>query len=137
QRGSRTAADHEAAERDRQASRDAGDATTAIGERPEAVEGSAERLRVGQANDPGGTIANLRQEAEQLQQRLEGLSGAEFDRAYLEAMVKHHQRDIQQFERAAQEADGAQIRAFAEKTLPLLHTHLERSQQLQRQQTTR
>jgi putative membrane protein len=67
---------------------------------------------------------------EEMRQRLEKLSGAAFDRAYLEEMVKHHQKDIKEFERAAQ-SSNAQIRGFAERTLPTLREHLQMSQQLQ------
>jgi putative membrane protein len=67
---------------------------------------------------------------QQTQQKLEGLSGAAFDRAYLDAMVQHHQQDIQEFERAAQ-SENPQIRQFAERTLPTLREHLQRAQQLQ------
>jgi putative membrane protein len=48
-------------------------------------------------------------------------------------MIKHHQQDIQEFERA-QQSDNPQIRAFAERTLPVLRQHLEQAQQLQQSQ---
>ena len=63
-------------------------------------------------------------------QRLDALRGADFDRAYLEEMVKHHQQDISEFERALQSMNDP-LRTFAEKTLPTLRQHLELSQQLQ------
>lgn len=69
-------------------------------------------------------------EGEQVRQRLEKLSGTAFDRAYLEEMVKHHEKDIREFERAAQ-SSNAQLRTFAERTLPTLREHLQSSQQLQ------
>jgi putative membrane protein len=69
-------------------------------------------------------------EHDQVRQRLEKMNGAAFDRAYLEEMVKHHEKDIQEFERAAQ-SSNAQVRGFAERTLPTLREHLQRSQQLQ------
>jgi putative membrane protein len=45
-------------------------------------------------------------------------------------MVKHHEKDVQEFERAAQ-SDNAQVRSFAERTLPTLRNHLEQARQLQ------
>jgi putative membrane protein len=68
-------------------------------------------------------------EHQQLQKKLEGLDGAAFDKAYAQAMVKEHAKDIRLFERAAKSAD-AEIKAFAEKTLPTLREHHKRAQQL-------
>jgi putative membrane protein len=53
--------------------------------------------------------------------------GADFDKAFAEANVKGHQDAIMKFEKAAKSAD-AEIRAFAEKTLPTLKHHLEMAQ---------
>ena len=78
-----------------------------------------------------GSDDQMMAEHEQLRQRLEKMSGAAFDRAYLEEMVKHHEKDIKEFERAAQ-SSNPQVRAFAERTLPVLRQHLEMSQQLQK-----
>ena len=69
-------------------------------------------------------------ESDPVRQRLEALRGADFDRAYLEEMVKHHQQDISEFERALQSMNDP-LRTFAEKTLPTLRQHLELSRQLQ------
>ena len=78
----------------------------------------------------GSDVAGMQQQLQQTQQKLEGTSGAAFDAAYLDEMVKHHQMDIQEFERAAR-SDNPQVRQFAERTLPTLRQHLERAQQLQ------
>jgi putative membrane protein len=82
------------------------------------------------AQRSGGEMTTANEQMEQTQQKLERVSGPAFDRAYLEEMVTHHQHDIQEFERAAQ-SDNAQVRAFAERTLPTLRKHLEQAQQLQ------
>lgn len=71
-------------------------------------------------------------EHDQVRQKLEGLTDAAFDRAYVEEMIKHHEKDIAEFERAAQ-SSNEQVRAFAQKTLPTLRMHLEQSQQAQKQ----
>lgn len=78
----------------------------------------------------GGETAQMHKQMEQTQQKLDRVSGAAFDRAYLEEMVKHHEMDIHEFERAAQ-SDNPQVRGFAQRTLPTLREHLQKAQQLQ------
>ena len=57
--------------------------------------------------------------------RLEGLSGAEFDHAYAAQMVEDHQKDIAAFEKEIAQGSDVSVKAFAEKTLPVLKHHLE------------
>jgi putative membrane protein len=64
--------------------------------------------------------------------RLEKLSGAAFDHAYAAAMVADHQKAITAFTAATKNAD-ADVKAFAEKTLPTLKHHLEEAQKLSKQ----
>lgn len=52
------------------------------------------------------------------------LSGAEFDKAYMQHMVPDHQRDIAEFERAAGGSVDADLKAWAGKMLPTLRDHL-------------
>lgn len=61
--------------------------------------------------------------------KLEGLSGAEFDRAYLNMMITDHNEDIALFEKKAATEPKDELSAFAEKTLPTLRKHLEMTQQ--------
>lgn len=63
--------------------------------------------------------------------RLQDLSGAEFDRAYVEEMIEDHQGDVEEFEEKADSARDAEVKAFAEKTLPVLRRHLERIQAIE------
>lgn len=51
------------------------------------------------------------------------LSGAEFDKAYMQHMVADHQTDIAEFEKAANSATDSELKAFASKTLPILQQH--------------
>lgn len=55
---------------------------------------------------------------------LSKLSGAEFDKAYVEAMVDDHEEDVEMFESKTTSSD-ADIKAFTNKTLPTLKKHLE------------
>jgi putative membrane protein len=56
--------------------------------------------------------------------RLEGLSGAEFDRAYMSLMIRAHQRDVNNFQTQAQSAQSQQVRTLASNSLPVLQQHL-------------
>jgi putative membrane protein len=56
--------------------------------------------------------------------RIERLSGAEFDRTYMQAMIQGHQDDINQFQTQSQSARSTQVRNLASGSLPLLQQHL-------------
>ena len=57
--------------------------------------------------------------------RLQRLDGAEFDRAYIDFQKRAHDDAIRLFEKAAREADDADVREFASRTLPMLRHHRE------------
>ncbi len=57
-------------------------------------------------------------------------SGAEFDKEYLELMHKDHQEDLDLFKEAAEEAEDADVKAFAAKTLPVLQNHHQMAEQM-------
>lgn len=64
-------------------------------------------------------------------QKLQGLSGAEFDGEYAAQIgVAGHQEAVALFERASREAANADVRALAEKALPGKREHLELGQTL-------
>jgi putative membrane protein len=69
-------------------------------------------------------------------QRLDRLSGAEFDVAYTEAMVVEHRQAIERFERERGAGDTA-LSAYAAKYLPALREHLREAAALQRGVATR
>jgi len=54
---------------------------------------------------------------------LMALSGAAFDKAYMEHMVADHGKAVSLFQTAANGAQDADIKAFAAKTLPTLQEH--------------
>jgi putative membrane protein len=55
--------------------------------------------------------------------RLAKLSGAAFDRAYMQEMVKDHDKDVAAFKRASATATDADLKGWAGKTLPTLEEH--------------
>jgi len=63
-------------------------------------------------------------------QHLQGLSAAEFDRAYMQHMVSDHKKTVQLFQQGSAQAQDAEIKAFATKNLPILQQHLQLAQQL-------
>ena len=60
--------------------------------------------------------------------KLEKLSGAQFDRAYMDDMVADHKEDVAEFEKQAKSGHDADIKGFASKTLPTLQEHLSLAQ---------
>jgi len=57
--------------------------------------------------------------------RLSKLSGAEFDRAYMNHMVSDHRTDVSEFRRESQHGSDPDVKAWAAKTLPTLEHHLQ------------
>jgi putative membrane protein len=61
---------------------------------------------------------------------MRNLSGAEFDRAYVKAMIDAHKADVEAFEEQSKSAADADIKAFAAKQLPILKKHHEQAEAL-------
>jgi putative membrane protein len=60
-----------------------------------------------------------------MENKLEGKTGAEFDKAFAEHALKDHEKDIQKFQKALQSVRDPELRAFIEKNLPVLREHLQ------------
>ncbi len=56
--------------------------------------------------------------------RLDKLSGAAFDRAYMNTMVKDHTKDVSEFRKEASGGSDPDVKKFAQGTLPTLESHL-------------
>ncbi|TCD27043.1 DUF4142 domain-containing protein [Pedobacter psychrodurus] len=105
------------------------------GQRPDGrVDSSPENLRDTSRNkNTGGEAGNTGQsktdngvneaDVNTAKEKLIGLSGIVFDKAYIEMMVSDHQMAVALFEKAAQSNDGA-VKAYASKYLPVLKKHL-------------
>ena len=63
-------------------------------------------------------------EHKKLAQELSSKSGRAFDKAYMDDMVKDHEKDVSEFQKAASTAGDADIKNWAAKTLPTLQEHL-------------
>jgi|SRR5262245_47628939 len=68
---------------------------------------------------------DMNEKAKATRQRLSKLSGADFDRAYMEEMVKDHKKDVAEFEHEAQQGKDPEVKNWAAKTVPTLKEHLD------------
>jgi putative membrane protein len=62
---------------------------------------------------------------------LRELKGAQFDRAFALWIVKDHESALHKLQAAQDEPHGAQVRAWVDKTLPVLRKQLKHAQQLE------
>jgi putative membrane protein len=76
-------------------------------------------------------------ESQALKKKLEGLSGAEFDRVYMSNMVKDHTKDIQEFKEEASKGQDPAVKNFAQQTLPTLEEHLKLAKQINTKENQR
>ena len=61
-----------------------------------------------------------------MQKKMDDLSkktGKDFDKAYVEAMVADHDKDVKLFEEESKSGKDADVKAFAASTLPVLKMH--------------
>jgi putative membrane protein len=63
-------------------------------------------------------------------QKLQGLSGAQFDSQFKTEQVQGHQQAIRLFENYAKVGDHPELKQFAQQTLPDLREHLKQAQAL-------
>jgi putative membrane protein len=96
----------------------------------------------GKANDELKALASqkhmtlptgLDQKHQALRDRLAKLNGAAFDKAYMSEMVSDHQKDVAAFQREARSGTDADIKAWAQKTVPTLQEHLKLAKQVSSQ----
>ena len=60
--------------------------------------------------------------------QLAGLSGPQFDRAFMADQIKNHQEAIQLFQAEAQSGQDPRLRKYASDTLPMLYRNLQDAQ---------
>src|SRR5947208_3119702 len=95
----------------------------------------------GKANDELQTLArnknitlptDLDPKDKALKDRLSKLSGPAFDRAYMNAMLQDHRKDVSEFRMESTKGHDNDVKAFASKTLPTLEDHLKLAQQTEK-----
>jgi putative membrane protein len=60
--------------------------------------------------------------------KLQKQQGKDFDKDYVSMMIDDHKHDINEFQKAVDNAKDSDIKAFAVKTLPVLQKHLDKIQ---------
>src|SRR5258705_4131123 len=66
----------------------------------------------------------------QLIAKLEGLSGPQFDEAYIQAMVKDHKEDLKEFKDEGQAAQNQNVKQAAQQGAGVISQHLQLIQQI-------
>ena len=62
--------------------------------------------------------------------RLAKMSGAQFDKAYMNYMVADHKKDVAEFQKEATHANDPDVKNFAQTTLPTLQSHLQQAESI-------
>lgn len=70
------------------------------------------------------------EDKQKMYNELAAKTGADFDKAYVSAMVDDHKEDIKAFEKASTDCKDADIKTWAGEKLPTLNHHLETAQSL-------
>jgi putative membrane protein len=83
------------------------------------------------AGQKGVTLpTDLNAKDQALKTKLDGMSGAQFDHAYMQAMLKDHKEDIAEFKKEASSGKDSDVKNFASQTLPTLQQHLQMAEQV-------
>jgi putative membrane protein len=90
----------------------------------EALKQAAARASV-QVNPP----ADLDNDHKDVQEDLMKLSGADFDKKYIDTMINEHQEAVNEIERKIDDSNP-DIKSWATQTLPKVRQHLEQAKQL-------
>jgi putative membrane protein len=61
---------------------------------------------------------------------LQGLSGEQFDTAYMNQMVKDHTHDVNKFKQEESKTKDPVVKDYVKSTLPTLESHLKEAQQI-------
>jgi putative membrane protein len=64
------------------------------------------------------------QEAQELAGQLAEMAPEELDQAYMEKMVKDHEKDIREYREAREKVENAELRGYIDSTLEVLEAHL-------------
>jgi len=67
---------------------------------------------------------------QQAMKKLESASGAQFDKVFMQQMVKDHEEALKLVQNTAKNAKDPQLKADAEKTAPVIEKHLEEAKRI-------
>jgi putative membrane protein len=83
----------------------------------------------------GKAFQKKQEDSQDHMKKLEGKTGAEFDKQYVEIMAKDHKKDVKEVEKAAKEArkqNKTELASFLEQTKTGLQGHLQEAQRLEK-----
>lgn len=92
---------------------------------------SSEKLKTIAQNLNVTVPSDLTPKQQEKVDKLNGLSGAEFDREYMKLMVEGHQKAVELYEQASEGNLPDELKQFATDTLPTLEMHLERAREIE------
>jgi putative membrane protein len=81
-------------------------------------------------NQKTTVTADPKRDKEDTFAKLSKLSGNEFDRAYIKHMVEKHQKTAIMFENESKNGLDAEVKKFAEATLPTVQAHLKMAKEI-------
>jgi putative membrane protein len=88
--------------------------------------------RLGVTPEPNPVSQQLRQGGEQNRNHLQGLSGADFDRAYIGHEVDYHQQVLDAIDQTLiPNAQNPELKALLEQTRPAIAAHLQHAKEIQ------
>ena len=109
----------------------ASDAVKQFGQKMVDDHGQANTELMSIATSKGVTLPTELNEKHRAQvTKLQGMTGADFDREYSKMMLSDHNKDVAEFEKQSTKGTDPDLKAFAAKTLPTLQQHLEMAKAL-------
>ena len=72
----------------------------------------------------------LNAEHRAMKKKLESLSGAQFDKAYVQGQIKDHEATVALFKREIESGADGDAKQFAKETLPTVEAHLQEIRQI-------
>jgi putative membrane protein len=83
------------------------------------------------AQQKGITLpSDVNSKDKKINKMLASKQGSDFDKAYIHDMVKDHEADVAEFRNEAENGKDPEVKAWAQKTLPVLEQHLATAKQV-------
>ena len=77
------------------------------------------------------TLSNdIPDDAKDMQSKLSNETGEQLEKDYMDGMVQDHQKDVQEFQTAAQSASDPDVKQWAGRMVPRLQEHLQKAQEI-------
>lgn len=91
---------------------------------------AAEELKAAARQAEHAAPAETDSDHQRLSEKLSELTGTEFDREYMNAMVSEHEEAVRELEGKSDTSNNAEVKQWAAKTLPAVRQHLDRAKQI-------